>query len=396
MTVSRFITLLLLLAGVFGVGWWAGSSNPELLQTSTTESSTTAPAEVERVVAQGKLVPASGIFNVIAPPGQQIEQVLVKENEIVKANETRLAVLAGEEILELQTELVDAQSADGERELDQKILLAQSNLLAAKGAVRTAELQLDQARQSVDLSVAEKQIAAADGKINRLQGLAGDPETMLYVSQSAVSDQQLKIDQSRAELDAMKRKQAAAKQAAELGLDVAKQSMEAAEKALKSLTELKSENKTLQLTQAIAKDRREKAKILAPVDGTILKVFIKEGEAMTTSPLMQIADLSEMECVAEVVDRLVTRVAQGQRVTLTSPALPRELKGTVTSIGKFVGNSTMSVPSPLALVDRKTVDVRIKLDAADSELASQLVNLQVDVEIETGSSSGSTETEAKE
>jgi hypothetical protein len=38
-------------------------------------------------------------------------------------------------------------------------------------------------------------------------------------------------------------------------------------------------------------------------------------------------------------------------------------------------------PSPLALVDRKTVEVRIAVDPASAEVAKRLINLQVAVEI---------------
>jgi HlyD family secretion protein len=383
MTASRFILLLVLLGIVFGGGWFAGSSNPQLLSPVATDSDEAKPEPPQRVVAQGRIVPAGGIFNVIAPPGQLIEQVLVKESDPVVADETRLAVLAGETALGLQTELVDAQSQDAMRELDQKILAAENGLLTAKSAVETALLQQSQAEQAIDLSVAEKQISAAYAKISRLQSLAGDPDTMLYVSQSALSDQQLKIDQFRSDLDAAKRKQTAAIEAARLAVEVSEKSKDAARKSLQSLLGLRKENKSVEITQKIADDRLQKARITAPVDGTVLKVFVKNGEAISNTPLMQIGNLNEMECVAEVVDRLVGGVEIGQSVSLTSPALSREIRGTVSNIGRFVGKGTMLAPSPLALVDRKTVDVRIKINAEDVELASKLVNLQVDVEIDT-------------
>ena len=90
---------------------------------------------------------------------------------------------------------------------------------------------------------------------------------------------------------------------------------------------------------------------------------------------------------ARLVDRLVGDVRVGQTATLTSPALPREIRATVLSIGRFVGSSTLAPPNPLAMVDRKTVDVRLAIDDADTELASHLVNLEVSVAIETGNRS---------
>ena len=96
---------------------------------------------------------------------------------------------------------------------------------------------------------------------------------------------------------------------------------------------------------------------------------------------MQVANLEEMQCVAEVVDRLVGAVKIGQTAAITSPALDKPLSGKVVSIGRFVGQSTMQQPNPFALVDRKTVDVRIQIDDSDIDVANKLVNLQVSVEI---------------
>ena len=353
------------------------------LPANSAETSDASPENVPHVIAQGRILPAGGIFNVVAAPGQLIEQVLVKESDTVVADQTRLAVLAAEATLGLQSELADAKSQDALRELDQKILIAENNLLAAKSNVETALLQQSQARESIDFSVMEKQLSSANAKVSRMQTLAGDPDTMLYVSQSSLSDQQLKIDQSKSELAAARRKQKAASEGADLALEVATKAKEAASKSLESLLELREQNRTVELAKEIANDQLEKARITAPIDGTVLKVFVKNGEAIANTPLMQIGNLTEMECVAEVVDRLVGGVEIGQPVVLTGPALSREIRGKVSNVGRFVGRGTLPSPSPLELVDRKTVEVRIKIDEADVELASKLVNLQVAVMIDT-------------
>jgi hypothetical protein len=44
-----------------------------------------------------------------------------------------------------------------------------------------------------------------------------------------------------------------------------------------------------------------------------------------------------------------------------------------------VGDGHLPDPNPLALVDRRTVDVMIEIVAEDRELAADLVNLQVTV-----------------
>lgn len=86
-----------------------------------------------------------------------------------------------------------------------------------------------------------------------------------------------------------------------------------------------------------------------------------------------------MECLAEVPDRLISQITIGDLAKLQSPALPRDLTGTVVEILPIVGNSSLPDPNPLALVDRESVKVRIEINEADVAIAAKLIQLQVNV-----------------
>ncbi|MEZ6094057.1 MAG: efflux RND transporter periplasmic adaptor subunit [Pirellulaceae bacterium] len=378
----RIIVPFIAIALAFAGGWYFGVENSEWFQTSEADSRTDT-VQVVRVIAQGRMVPVGGIVNVVIPPGQRLETLLVSAGDEVKANQTELARLKGQDALAIQSDLARSQTDDAKRELEQKLLVARNNVQAAEGAVKAAELQLQQAQKTIDLSVAEKKLSAAKTKLEQLTRLATDPTTQLYVSQIRLNDEQLNLEQSKSQLDSARLQQAAAIEAAQLELSLAQSSAEAARKGLAQLESLQSENRTLDLAQQLADVQNSAARIIAPADGTVLKVFLKEGEAAVNSPLMQIGDLSQMECVAEVVDRLAPKVQVGQKVTISSPALPRKLTGSVKEVGRVVGNGTLVDPSPLALIDRKTVDIRIEISNEDNDIASRLVNLQVNVEIHT-------------
>jgi HlyD family secretion protein len=382
MSIVRFILIFLAIAAAFAGGWLMRAQNPDL----RTAEASVVPEDLEplrRVIAQGRILPASGIYNVVAAPGQRIESVFVTENDLVHADKTQLVTLDGEKTLELQTELVDAKAEEAATELDQKILAAENNLTAAINAIQSAGLRLTEASSELDLSVAEKRIKSATEKINRLVSLKSDPDAGKYVSQGEIADQQLILEEARSQIDTGKRQQASAIKAAKLGVELAEKTRGSAQRVVESLTKLRGEERSAKLSKQIAVDRRDAARIVAPIDGTVLKLFAKPGDVVGSKPLMQIGDLSEMECVAEVVDRMVGEVKNGQAVTINSPALAQSITGKVVSIGRFVGRSTMPDPSPLALVDRKTVEVRIRINAKDNETASRLVNLQVTVEIST-------------
>ncbi len=379
MKLSRIIVVLLLPVLGFLGGWYVSKWPTENF--ARDRSTTGSAPEIVKVVAQGRILPKSGLINVLLPSGQRIEQLLVAEGDRVTAGKTELATYVGQDTLRLQSQLVESQGHDAERELAQKILSAQSNLLIAENSVAATQLQLQQVNSNDLLSVNEKQLRVAAEKLARLVQLASDPSTQLYVAQSAVEEQRLTIEQSQSQLTTARRRQESAVKSAELSVELAKKSRDQARILLSSLKELSAQNQTVTLTKTIADIAVTNAKLIAPIDGTVLKVFGKPGEVVVNSPLLQLGDLSQMICAAEVVDRLVAKIQLQQRVEIGSAALPRPLHGTIVEIGRVVGSGTLPDPNPLALIDRKTVEVRIEIDGGDNELASRLVNLQVTIEI---------------
>jgi len=101
-----------------------------------------------------------------------------------------------------------------------------------------------------------------------------------------------------------------------------------------------------------------------------------------------------MNCVVEVLDRLVALVRPQQRVSILCPALAHPIEGTVVAIGRMVGNGNLLSPNPLVMTERNTIEVEIKIDDKDTEVARKLVNLQVTAEIFT-EPPGPTNPEAK-
>ncbi|MEQ1903685.1 MAG: HlyD family efflux transporter periplasmic adaptor subunit [Pirellulaceae bacterium] len=384
---TPFIFALTIVVAAFAAGWFFSAWRTPLRQQSVETGSESQQFAQPPVFAQGRLLPNGGIYNVVAPPGQRIASLLVNENDQVVAQESELATLEALEGLVVQSQLTDAQSESAENDLQQKTMAAENNLLLARSNVRSAQLNLEQAEAAGDFSVPEQQLEQARAKLDRLHQLARDPQTSLYVSQAQVAEQQLAIKRAEAEFDHSRRKQTAAVEGAKMALEVAKQSDLAAEKAFEMLKKMTMDNRASKLTKQLAETQVTNARILAPISGTVLKIFVKPGESVSTTPLMQIGDLSKMECNAEIVDQMIPRVAVGQRAKITHPALPRTLYGTVRQIGRLVGSSTLPNPSPLAMVDRRTVDVRIEIEPTDVEAASVLINLQVTVEIETPSAS---------
>ncbi len=387
-----FVAVLLAVSGTaFGLGWYlAGRTPSSTTGSKPTSSNGTSPVDspvtLNKVVAQGWLAPQGGPCNVIIPPGQRIERLLVGVGDSVVKGQTLLAQLAGDPLLDKQIELAESRTADTRRELELQVLQAENQYRAAQAALETARLQLIQAQQQQDFSVEEQRISQAEAKLRRLEGLLSDETTARLVSAFEVADQRLELEGAQLQLAQARKIADQSVAMAELAVANAEAQVESAGKNRDAAQDALASMRSAAIAEEIARLQRQSQQVFAPQDGTVVRLFLKPGEAAQTTPLLQIGDLSRMECVAEVVDRLAGQVQVGQSAVITSPALPSPLNGRVTRVESLVGAATLVDPSPLAMVDRRTVEVRIELDEESTELARRWINLQVNVEIAIGSS----------
>lgn len=379
---GKRLTLIVLVIAVCASVFYLGSRNWRLLFGERPAARSSDAPQIESIVAQGRILPFGGLLNIAAPPGQRIDELLVAVGDQVTGGQTELAKLAGRELLELQVRMATAKRADAELEIDQRIVAADINVHAAQAARETARLQLEQIRSRTDQEIAEKQIAAAGEKLERLRRLAADPLTKNLVSLQDIADQTLLLEKANFDKQRADTELRQASETAELALANAEANVVSAQRSLELANQMRNANQSLALAETVAKAQLEASRLIAPANGTVLKVFVRQGEVAVNQPLMQIGDLTRMECLAEVNDRLVRQVRVGQRATIRSAAFPRDLSGTVRDVSPVVGTSTLPNPNPLAMVDTKTVDVRIEIDPADIAEAAALVHLQATVEID--------------
>lgn len=335
-----------------------------------------------KVVGQGKIQPWGGIVHVFAAPGAKIEKLLVGPGDHVRGGESELAITSAQTVLQRQVELADAQIVDAQREWEQKKLAAELNFSSALAAQQTAQMNLKQARSQTDRTLDEQLIENAAAKLERLKKLADDPKTQKLVTTQQVEDQELELRQARLKLDQARRAANDAVESAVLAEKNAGLQVNAAQKNLEMAEQALAGTNSLKASKALVEEQLRASRIMAPQDGTVLKCFVKPGEAVGTTPLMLVGNLDRMECVAEISERLIGQIKVGQTAALTSPALARAVTGKVIEVGWMVGPSGLPDPNPLALVDRRTVEVRIEIAAADIPLVRSLIHLQVAVEID--------------
>ena len=125
----------------------------------------------------------------------------------------------------------------------------------------------------------------------------------------------------------------------------------------------------------------ERAYVKSPIDGQVLKINTRSGEAISSDGIVEIGRTDRMYVVAEIYETDIGQVRVGQRANITADAFEGELQGIVEQIGLQIGKKDILDTDPAADVDARVVEVKIRLDKADSEKVSGLTNLQVEVKI---------------
>jgi len=90
-----------------------------------------------------------------------------------------------------------------------------------------------------------------------------------------------------------------------------------------------------------------------------------------------------MEVIAEVYQTDINRVRLGQTATITSEVVEGELQGEVIRIGSQVSRQNTIASESGADVDRRIVEVRIRLTPAASQKVKDLTNLQVQIALQS-------------
>ncbi|MDJ0450861.1 efflux RND transporter periplasmic adaptor subunit [Methylocystis sp. JR02] len=158
---------------------------------------------------------------------------------------------------------------------------------------------------------------------------------------------------------------------AELRSSKAKADLEATRASLKQ-SEANLRLKKLQLLQA---------QTTAPIDGTILKIRARAGERVGDKGILDMADLSSLDVVAEVYESDIARVKAGQTAVVRVPPSEAAYEAKVRTLGFTVEKNLVNSSDPLVDHDARVVEVRLTLsDPARKDFQHQIYR-QVQVHI---------------
>jgi ABC exporter DevB family membrane fusion protein len=352
-----------------------------------TPSRPAAKAAKRSVVAQGTLEPRSGpVLIGSSLVGYQIRKVMVKEGDVVTQGQTLVELDAA--VVDEELKIAEAQKRDAAERQRSEIDIAQQRLDAADLAVQQAQdaMQLELESQQKRVDVAELKVKQAESDLRRLKSLRTGPDPI--VSAQQVEQQEVLKELAAAERDAAKVALTRLQQSLDFQLQKAKAEQKAAARALE-LAQKGSALDSLEGQISLAKLKLGQTKVTAPLGGTVINVAVHPGEVVTTQPLLQIADLDDMICVAEVDVSDVPLLRENGEAIITSRAFRgQELKGTIERIGNLAGSATLRPQDPRQAVDRTVTSVTLRIDAQEAmqalggegrDVGAALVGLQVDV-----------------
>lgn len=379
------------------------------------------------VFALGRLEPAGGIISISAIPGERL-QVLdpdVKENQLVPKNGV-LGLLASYDLGKAQLNALIAKKdlAEKKRKQDLQMVRAQkaqaeaakAEAVAKQSAIPLQEEKLRLLKEASQLAIAEHQrmyeLSLADPELVNPHELAKKRNEM----DLAIQDQKIAADKLSSAKEAGNKAILAAEEnvrVAVLSAEQIEQGYDAkavekeiavAEETLKRSVLLSPHVSASQLHDVLnvktSKDHEEQgveASDERPY--TVLKVFLSPGEFITQTPIVQVADLRSMICIAEVHESDVKEIKERQKVTIRSPSFSGDfadgplqensatrsggMRGTVQSISRIIAPPGVQNRNPLAPADRSVVEVRISIDdPAAVKHARSFVSMDVTVEFD--------------
>jgi HlyD family secretion protein len=115
----------------------------------------------------------------------------------------------------------------------------------------------------------------------------------------------------------------------------------------------------------VARAALDKLTLRAPIDGTVLQVNIKPGELASPAapqPMVLLANLSALRVRAELDERDVTGIKNGQSATIRANAFAnREFTGKVAAIAPLIEPARISARGGDSRTDVDTVEVLVDL-----------------------------------
>jgi HlyD family secretion protein len=342
------------------------------------------PPQIVTVSGLGRIEPQGKAISLSAPTSLEaakVEQLLVQEGDRVKKGQIvatidgRQQQLAAIEEAKTQVRVAQARLERVKAGAKQGAILARQAAIANVRAELAGQIRIQQAT-IIKLTA---QLDNARTEFQRHQQLYDEGA----ISASALDSKRLTLTSAQEQLNQARASLERTQNTLDAKLEEARAALE--ETAEVHPIDAQIARAQLQQTQAAlakAESELELAYVRAPIDGEILAIHARPGEAIGEKGIAQIGQTDQMMVVAEIDQNDINRVKIGQRATISSGIFPENLQGRVYKIGSLIGKNDILDTDPAAKEDTRVVEVVILLDSPASKRVAKLTNLEVDVTIE--------------
>ncbi len=377
------------------------------------------PPPVTKITALGRLEPETEVIKLSAPlslDGDRVAQVLVQPGDRVKSGQV-IAMMDSRDHLEDALQQAQEQVRVAQAKLAQVKAGAKSGEIRAQAATverfsaqvkgdRVAQQETlarvraqwegDQLAQRATISRLVAELANAQAEYQRYQQLqqAGAISTSLFDSKRLnVETIRQQVNEAQANLDRLtatgQRQLSEAQAILSRTEATGTTQVQEAQATLNQIAEVRPvdiQAAQAEVNAAMAAVKRAqtdvaKTYIRAPMAGQILKLHTRSGEKLTDNGIADLGQTAQMVAVAEVYQTDIGKIQVGQSAIVTGQAFAGEVKGTVWQVGRQVSRQNVFGNQPGENVDRRIVEVKIRLTPADSQRVANLTNLQVQTAI---------------
>jgi HlyD family secretion protein len=358
------------------------SSKPNIPNNTSAIASSPLP-----VTALGRLEPEGEVIRLAAPvalDGDRLKELRVQVGDRVKAGQI-IAVLDASDRFADEVTQAKAQVEIAQAELARVQAGAKQSEIQAQEAtiVRLqADLRGGDAAQSATISRWQSEVRTAETELARFQQLYAQGA----VSSSVLDTKRLTAETTRAQL------QEALSNRDRLANTLQAQVLEATSTRdrIAEVRPVDIATKAREVDSAIAALKRAEtnlaqAYIRAPMDGQILKIRTRLGEKVSNDGIVELGATDRMVAVLEVYQTEIDRVKVGQSATISGQSFQGEVKGIVSQVGLQVERQRQATNQAGENLDRRVIEVKVRLSPEDSRRVAAFTNLQVQGKIQLSS-----------
>ena len=131
----------------------------------------------------------------------------------------------------------------------------------------------------------------------------------------------------------------------------------------------------------LSTSKLKQSTVISPIDATILKIYKWAGERVGETQIMDIADITSLDVVAEIYESDFPKISLKQKAIIRIAGDNTEYHATVRETGYIVQKNDLNDTDPLADRDNRVIEVRLSLESAAVTKLSKQIFRQVQVQI---------------